>query len=157
MNGHRLTLDIERVLGLRARQEVRAEFRYDPAHPLLVSVEFTAEGGPRVRWRIGRDLLHRGLHEPSGLGDVRLRPADAAAPAARPDPATDRAGAGGRPTAWLRLVSADTAALFELPVLPLAAWLERTYTLVPAGAELDGLDWDATTAALLRPLGARAD
>jgi hypothetical protein len=127
-------LDIERVLDVSARQAIRAEFRYDPALPLVVCVEFLAAGGPRVLWRIGRDLLRQGLHETSGLGAVRIRPSNRA----------DRA------TAWLQLVSKDMAALFELPVPPLAEWLARTYEIVPEGCEFTGVDWDVTAADLLK-------
>ncbi|MFD0391915.1 hypothetical protein ACFQ3Z_00890 [Streptomyces nogalater] len=49
------------------------------------------------------------------------------------------------------------AALFELPIPPLAAWLEHTYSLVPAGEELTGVDWDATAADLLRGPAAPSD
>ncbi|MFF9673419.1 SsgA family sporulation/cell division regulator [Streptomyces eurythermus] len=129
----RLSLDIERVLDVSARQAIRAEFRYDPALPLTVSVELLAEGGPRVLWRIGRDLLQQGLYAMSGLGDVQMWPSNL------------EEGA----TARLQLASGDMAALFELPIPPLAAWLEHTYSLVPAGQELAGVDWDVTTADLL--------
>ncbi|WP_318199550.1 SsgA family sporulation/cell division regulator [Streptomyces sp. SCL15-4] len=129
----RLSLDIERVLDVSARQAVRAEFRYDPALPLAVSLELLVEGGPRVLWRIGRDLLQQGLYTMSGLGDVRMWPSSL------------EEGA----TARLQLASGDMAALFELPIPPLAAWLEHTYSLVPAGQELAGVDWDVTAEALL--------
>ncbi|MFE6888477.1 SsgA family sporulation/cell division regulator [Streptomyces sp. NPDC057694] len=137
----RLTLDIERVLGVRARQAIRAEFRFDPASPLVVSVEFVAEGGPRVLWRIGRDLLQEGLYGVSGLGDVKVWPS----------------GPQAGSTARLQLASGDMAALFELPVPPLAAWLAHTYELVPAGQELAGVDWDVTAADLLHGPRAHSD
>ncbi|MEU3410328.1 SsgA family sporulation/cell division regulator [Streptomyces sp. NPDC006658] len=130
-----LTLDIERVLGVSARQTVRAEFRFDPGTPLLVQLELCLEGGPRVLWRIGRDLLQQGLRAVSGLGDVRIWPPSSAGEAA---------------TARLQLASGDMAALFELPVPPLEEWLEHTYELVPAGEELAGVDWDLATADLLQ-------
>ncbi|MEU3526520.1 SsgA family sporulation/cell division regulator [Streptomyces sp. NPDC038707] len=129
----RLALDIERVLDVSARQAIRAEFRYDPALPLAVSLELVAEGGPRVLWRIGRDLLRQGLYTMSGLGDVQMWPSSQEEAA----------------TARLQLASGDMAALFELPIPPLAAWLEHTYSLVPAGQELAGADWDVTTEDLL--------
>lgn len=129
-----LTLDIERVLGVSARQAIRAEFRFDPGSPLIVSVEFVIDGGSRVLWHIGRDLLRQGLYSMSGIGDVTMRPSDL----------TEGA------TARLRLASGDMAALFELPVPPLAEWLEYTYELVPAGDELAGVDWDVTAAELAR-------
>ncbi|QNP75459.1 SsgA family sporulation/cell division regulator [Streptomyces roseirectus] len=128
-----LVLDIERVLDVSARQAIRAEFRFDPRSPLIVCVELRAEGGPCVQWRIGRDLLHQGLYSMSGLGDVQLWPS----------PFHDRS------TARLQLASGDMAALFEVPIPPLAEWLERTCQLVPSGAELADVDWEVTTAGLL--------
>ncbi|MEV0502231.1 SsgA family sporulation/cell division regulator, partial [Streptomyces spectabilis] len=106
-----LALGIERVLGVSARQPVRAAFRFDPRAPLVVSAEFVVENGPRVLWRIGRDLLWQGLRAKSGTGDVRMRPShqEHRHHAGSPD---DRA------TAWLQLATGDVAALFELPVPP---------------------------------------
>ncbi|MEW2489783.1 SsgA family sporulation/cell division regulator [Streptomyces sp. NPDC048411] len=132
--GPELILDIERVLDVSARQAIRAEFRFDPESPLIVCVEFLIEGGPRVLWRIGRDLLQQGLYSMSGLGDVQIWPSNLEA----------------RETAWLQLACGDMAALFELPVPPLAEWLQCTYELVPAGHELSGIDWDVATADLLQ-------
>ncbi|WP_369141949.1 SsgA family sporulation/cell division regulator [Streptomyces sp. R44] len=129
-----MSLDIERVLGLSARQAIRAEFRFSPEAPLAVGVELLVQGGPRVLWRIGRDLLHQGLRSATGFGDVRMWPSPSEEPA----------------TAWLQLTSRETAALFEIPVRPLAEWLECTYGLVPAGREVDMIDWAVTAADLLR-------
>ncbi|WP_030684632.1 SsgA family sporulation/cell division regulator [Streptomyces sp. NRRL B-1347] len=128
-----LTLDVERVLGVRDRRRVRAAFDFAPEAPLTVCAEFGVEGGPRVVWRIGRDLLRQGLRTRSGTGDVQIWPS-------REE---------NRATAWLQLASGDMAALFELPAPPLAEWLEHTYQLVPAGQELSEVDWAATTAELL--------
>ncbi|PSM42904.1 SsgA family sporulation/cell division regulator [Streptomyces dioscori] len=131
------------MLGVSARQAVTAEFRFSQQSPLTVSVEFVVAGGPRVRWRIGRDLLRQGMYSMSGLGDVQMWPSDLE----------------GRSTARLQLSSGDMAALFELPTESLAQWLERTYELVPAGKELDAFDWSFTTADLVqsRPGAARSD
>ncbi|MYT71764.1 MULTISPECIES: SsgA family sporulation/cell division regulator [unclassified Streptomyces] len=137
-----LVLDIERVLDVSARQAVRAEFRFDPGSPLVVHVELLIEDGPCVLWRIGRDLLHQGLYSVSGLGDVRIW-------STRPE--------GDPATARLQLASGDMAALFELPVPPLAEWLEHTYELVPAGQELSAVDWDVATADLLQDPTAQSD
>ncbi|MFJ5035225.1 SsgA family sporulation/cell division regulator [Streptomyces sp. NPDC088560] len=136
-----LILEIERVLDVSARQSVRAEFRFDPESPLVVCVELLIEGGLRVMWRIGRDLLQQGLYSVSGLSDVQIWPSHS----------EDRA------TALLQLASRDMAALFELPVPPLAEWLEYTYELVPAGHELAEIDWDGATADLLQGPRAQSD
>ncbi|MFJ7497276.1 SsgA family sporulation/cell division regulator [Streptomyces sp. NPDC097727] len=136
-----LILDIERVLDVYVRQTIRAEFHFTPKSPLVVSVEFLVEGGPRVLWRIGRDLFQQGLYSMSGLGDVQMWPSNL----------EDRA------TAWLQLTSGGMAALFEMPVAPLAEWLQYTYELVPAGDELAGIDWDVATADQLPAHGAQSD
>ncbi|MFD9902684.1 SsgA family sporulation/cell division regulator [Streptomyces sp. NPDC059063] len=112
-----LALDIERVLDVSTRQPIRAEFTFAPEAPSIVCAEFGIEGGPRVLWRIERDVLCQGLHARSGTGDVQVWPSPVA----------------NRATAWLQLASGDMAALFALPVAPLAEWLEHTYELVPAG------------------------
>ncbi|MEV0850188.1 SsgA family sporulation/cell division regulator [Streptomyces sp. NPDC049954] len=131
----RLSLDIHRTRDSCARQAVRAELRFDAGAPLAVTVAFLVDGAPRVTWLVGRDLLRQGLFSASGLGDVQMWPATRA---------DDE-----RATAWLRLKAHDTTALFELPVPPLANWLAHTYELVPAGEEMDGVDWDAVTTDLL--------
>jgi hypothetical protein len=64
---------------------------------------------------------------PSGGGEVTLWPAP---------------GHGDGPSVFCLRVGAARTALFELPVAPVADWLAGTYTLVPAGSELDGADWD---------------
>ncbi len=164
----RLTLDIERVLGVRDRQPVRAEFRYSPQAPLVVCAEFRVEGGPQVVWHLGRDLLRAGLHTRSGTGDVQVWPSQraegpgASGPAGSPSQVSKASRAPGpsgpsapsdSPMVWLQLASGDMAALFVLPMVPLARWLDRTCQLVPDGAELADVDWEATTAALLRVRG----
>ncbi|MGA4844289.1 SsgA family sporulation/cell division regulator [Streptomyces sp. G45] len=130
-----LVLDGERVLGVHARQTVRAEFTFDARAALAVGVELSVEGGPHARWRVGRDLLWRGTRSRSGLGDVQIWPS--------------RQEDQHQSTVWLQLASGDMAALFALPAPPLAEWLAHTYQLVPAGHELSDVDWDATTAGLL--------
>ncbi|MFF4628945.1 SsgA family sporulation/cell division regulator [Streptomyces griseorubiginosus] len=96
---------LDHVVGLAAAENhrvIRAEFGFDPAAPLVVSLVLVVEGGPRVLWRIGRDLMQQGLRSAGGLGDVQMWPARA----------------DGEGTAWLQLASRDMAALFELPAPP---------------------------------------
>ncbi|MFJ8622125.1 SsgA family sporulation/cell division regulator [Kitasatospora sp. NPDC093550] len=121
-----LVLAVDRMLDEFTRLPARAEFRFDPAMPAVITVEFLAERGPGLVWRFGRELLHRGLTTMSGCGDVRMWPA-------QPDE---------RPTSWLLLETPELEALFELPTGPLAAWLDAGYRIAPAETELDGLDWD---------------
>ncbi|MFH9405323.1 SsgA family sporulation/cell division regulator [Streptomyces sp. NPDC017638] len=104
----------------------QAEFRFAPAMPAVITVEFLAERGPGVVWRIGRELLHRGLTEMSGCRDVRMWPALP----------------GERPSSWLLLETQEVEALFELPTAELAEWLDATYRITSAETEMDALDWD---------------
>jgi hypothetical protein len=128
-----LALPVDRVLDTHARQGLRARFTFDPDDPWVVTVAFLVEAGPQVTWQIGRGLLRHGLRSTSGNGDVKVW----------------RAGRGEQPTAWLRLDSHGLSALFEMPLPPLAAWLDRTYQLVPDEAEMAGVDWDSFLAGLL--------
>ncbi|MEU1874200.1 SsgA family sporulation/cell division regulator [Streptomyces sp. NPDC048376] len=108
-------------------EDVPAEFRYDPDHPLLVTIRFAPEGAPPVTWHVGRDLLYEGLRTTSGLGDVQVWA----------DTPTDRG------TAWLQINAHGDIAIFSLPVPELEEWLDRTYLHVPAGTESSRLGTDA--------------
>ncbi|WP_042394995.1 SsgA family sporulation/cell division regulator [Streptacidiphilus carbonis] len=132
-----LSLDTRRVLGRRARQSVRAEFRFDPATPLVVAATFVPDQGPSVTWRIGRELLSQGLHEGGGAGSIRIWPAQG----------------WDSDTAWLLLESPKSSALLELPVVPIVGWLDATYELVPQQDEAAALDWDGFMAGLLDGFG----
>ncbi|MGW1029966.1 SsgA family sporulation/cell division regulator [Streptomyces sp. NPDC002577] len=120
-----LCLALDQMLDEFTRLPMRATFRFDVAVPAVVTVEFLAERGPKLVWRIGRELLHGGLTSMSGCGEVRMWPTLP----------------GERPSSWLFLESPEVEALFEVPRAPLAEWLEATYQVVPAEAEWDGLNW----------------
>ncbi|MFC8447898.1 SsgA family sporulation/cell division regulator [Kitasatospora sp. NPDC057223] len=128
-----LTLLVKRVLDGCAWRPVRAEFRFDPATPMIVSVTLVPGRGPSVVWRIGRDLLHQGFFEESGEGHVKVWPA----------PGRE----GG--IAFLLLSSRQSSAVLELPVPALADWLEGTYEIAPAPGEGAALDWDGFLSGLL--------
>lgn len=67
-----LFLDLDQMVDEFTPLPIRAEFRFDPDMPAVITVEFLAERGPSLIWRIGRELLHRGLTSMSGCGDVRM-------------------------------------------------------------------------------------
>ncbi|MFG2117458.1 SsgA family sporulation/cell division regulator [Streptomyces sp. NPDC048718] len=128
-----LRLGVRRVLGGVPAQPVRAEFRFDPASPMVVSVTFTPDHGQAVTWRIGRGLLYRGLYGESGEGAVRVWPVRG----------------GAIQAVWLLLTSPRSSAVFEMSAPEIEAWLDATYRLVPEGAEPDTLDWDTFLGGLL--------
>ncbi|MFE3416701.1 SsgA family sporulation/cell division regulator [Streptomyces mirabilis] len=136
-----LFLDLDQMIDEFTPLPIRAEFRFDPAMPAVITVEFLAERGPSLIWRIGRELLHRGLTSMSGCGDVRMWPA------------LPRE----RPSSWLLLESQEVETLFEVPVAPLAEWLDATYRVTSAEAEMDGLDWENFLVELLDGPGAPSE
>ncbi|MDU9000506.1 SsgA family sporulation/cell division regulator [Streptomyces mirabilis] len=136
-----LVLDLDQMVDEFTPLPIRAEFRFDPDMPAVITVEFLAERGPSLIWGIGRELLHRGLTSMSGCGDVRMWPA------------LPRE----RPSSWLLLESQEVEALFEVPVAPLAEWLDATYRATSAEAEMDGLDWENFLVELLDGPGAPSE
>ncbi|NUT51648.1 MAG: SsgA family sporulation/cell division regulator [Saccharothrix sp.] len=107
---------------------VETELIYQADDPFAVTMHFHAGGGVAA-WIMGRDLLAEGMTTPSGLGDVRLRPA------------------GGR-ALILELVSDRHVTVFRLPAGTLRKFLDATYRLVPPGAER--FDADAFLATVLQ-------
>ncbi|MGW0515509.1 SsgA family sporulation/cell division regulator [Streptomyces olivaceoviridis] len=128
-----LVVDLDQMLDEFTRLPLQAEFSFDPEMPALITVEFLAERGPGLVWRIGRELLHQGLTAMSGSGDVRMWPTLP----------------GDQPSSWLLLESQEVEALFEVPTSALAEWLEATYRVASAEAELAGLNWDGFLRELL--------
>src|SRR4051794_25679537 len=111
-----------RTFGAEPRP-VPAELEYDTRDPYAVAVVLHA-GASAVRWLFGRDRLADGLLARCGDGDVRVGPAGAPA------------------LIVVELTSPDGAAVLEAPAKELAAFLDRTYDVVPAGSESDWFDFD---------------
>ncbi|MGQ4387659.1 SsgA family sporulation/cell division regulator [Streptomyces sp. SAS_270] len=136
-----LFLDLDQMLDEFTPLPIRAEFRFDPDMPAVITVEFLSERGPSLIWRVGRELLHHGLTSMSGCGDVRMWPA------------LPRE----RPSSWLLLESQEVEALFEVPAAPLALWLDATYRITSAEAEMESLNWDDFLTELLDRPGAASE
>ncbi|MER6736496.1 SsgA family sporulation/cell division regulator [Streptomyces puniciscabiei] len=114
---------------------VEVRFTYDAADPLAVRMDFTGCADALAPWVFARDLLHAGLHGPTGLGHVRVRPD------------RRRHGAGS-----IRILLNGTEGTAELrvPAVPFEKWLTKTFSVVPAGTEQDHLYWDDVVRELLR-------
>ncbi|MEV0016164.1 SsgA family sporulation/cell division regulator [Streptomyces tendae] len=128
-----LFLTLHRMLDGVAWEDVRAEFRYDPASPLLVRITFLVKHGPRVTWYVGRDVLHEGLRSVSGTGDIQVWPTYI----------------GEQTTVWMQLTSEEATVVFEMSARPLEEWLDHTYRSVPAGSEMARCDVDRFLAGIL--------
>ncbi|WP_134768432.1 SsgA family sporulation/cell division regulator [Nocardioides sp. 1609] len=111
-----------------------ATFAYDADDPYAVQVTFHVPSG-EVLWVVSRSLLTRGLGEPAGEGDVRLRP----------DVDDD-----GR--AVLRMVFHSPEGLLRVDarVSELLSFLGRTWLTVRPGEEVVDVD-DLVASLLPRP------
>ena len=110
--------------------DLTAEFGYDAADPWAVHITFRGSSGRStepVTWAVGRDLLLRGLTDPSGEGDVQLFPS---------------VDEGGRAAVVMELRSPDGRLVTQMRSSDLYRFLSRTLAVVPLGTEavdLDGL------------------
>lgn len=108
---------------------------WHPSDPLAVSVTLTAQPDhpalPRGAWTVLRDFLRYGLDEPTGDGEVRIRP----------DPARGRV--------WLELDRLGRPACVSVPRSTLTAFLDSTEEQVASGSERSDEAVDALLARLL--------
>lgn len=124
--------EISLVLSPRWVMPLRAHFTYRADDPYAARLDFFLNARDSVRWTFARELLTTGTVRPAGYADVRLWPTD--------DGTRVR----------LCLESQQGTALFEVPLIPLSEWLERTYRLVPPGQEHRHLSLDKRLERLLR-------
>jgi hypothetical protein len=129
------------LVGPQSWTEVPAVLRYDGSDPFAVRIAFGDVGDETgtvepddsgISWLVSRELLQSGLDGPSGDGDVRIWPAQAA---------TD--------VLFLHLRAPSGEALFELSRATVAGFLAQTEILVPSGSESDLLDLDVELELLL--------
>ncbi len=129
-----VVLDDGKLTG-RGRMTV-LKLSWRPDDPLAVLLLLTAEPDhpslPRGEWVILRDFLRYGLDEPTGDGEVRMRP----------DFSLDRI--------WFELERPGRAACVSVPRPLVTEFLDRTDTVVPAGEERSAEAIDALLARLLR-------
>ncbi|GGM13760.1 hypothetical protein GCM10010129_67310 [Streptomyces fumigatiscleroticus] len=129
MNKSHLALEITRWVTSELSLELNCEFSYDTCDPLAVTLTLDTDDERPVRWVFCRQLLADGLITRAGEGEVVIWPL-----------LDDN---GERSSFCLRVGGGDRTALFEIPTEPVGEWLAGTWTMVPRGTELDGVDWDA--------------
>lgn len=103
-----------------------ASLSYTADDPYAISMAFHVGTDEPVEWIFARELLASGLQGPSGEGDVRIWPA------AEID----------CEVIILALSSPFGEALFEVPRSDAAAFLARSYRVIPVGAESGFVDLD---------------
>lgn len=103
--------------------------------PLAVELLLTAQPDhpalPRGRWVVLRDFLRYGLEQPTGDGEVRIRP----------DELRDRV--------WFELARPGRAACVSVPREVAREFLDRTEASVPCGEERSDAAIDALLSRLL--------
>ena len=128
-----LVLDDGRLTGWGRTTILRLAWK--PDDPLAVTLTLTARPDhpslPRGEWVILRDFLRYGLEEPTGDGEVRIRP----------DRQLQRV--------WFELAGAGRAANVSIPAELLTEFLDRTDAVVPAGEERSDEAINALLARLL--------
>ena len=113
--------------------QVPAELRYDAADPFAVRGDFCLDE-QIVRWVFARTLLRTGLYEPTGEGDVRVRPC---------------LDEEGRAVVLVELRSPDGSATMRASAKEVATFLRRTEGLVPPGCESVHVQLDSALVGLL--------
>jgi hypothetical protein len=106
---------------------------YHRPDPYAVTMTFLTADEPLV-WTFGRDLLVRGMHEPSGDGDVHVAPS---------------INESGRAVVLITLSSPDGSLLLEARSDHVGEFLDRTLALVPCGTEAPHLSLDDLIAQIL--------
>lgn len=127
---HKVILEL---VGPRGPEPLEAELRYESADPFAVAVAFH-KSGTDVVWVFGRDLLTRGLSEPTGYGDVRVFPS---------------LDSDGRAEVGLVLTSPAGHALVKAPARDVLAFLALTTRAVWPGTEMEHVSADAAIAEIL--------
>lgn len=111
-------------------------FSWHPDDPLAVSLLLSAQPDhpalPRGSWVVLRDFLRYGLEEPTGDGQVRIRPDE------------------GRDRVWLELERYGRPACVSVPRDRVRDFLDLTEREVPCGGEHDDAALDALVTRLLQ-------
>jgi hypothetical protein len=122
----------------RGRRTVLA-LVWSESDPLAVQLLLTASPDhpalPRGEWVVLRDFLRYGLDEPTGDGEVRIRPDEV------------------RDCLWFELARPGRAASVSIPRAVARDFLDRTEAAVPCGEERSEAAIDALLARLLSAEG----
>jgi Streptomyces sporulation and cell division protein, SsgA len=126
-----------------------ASLFYNGTDPYAVRMAFHVGTDEPVEWIFARDLLATGIESRQGEGDVLVWPS--ARSCAETD-GLDVIGVADTEDTVLNieLSSPFGQAHFEAPAQAIAAFLRRTYQIVPAGQESDYIDIEAELNDLLR-------
>ena len=148
MDRTRIAVSAELSLGLIRPEHtivpLMASLHYTRDDPYAVKMAFHVGTGEPVEWTLARELLAEALHSREGIGDVQVWPS-----AASGDPEAGEGTAAGHGIVNISMTSPFGHAQFEAPAAAVAAFLRRTYQIVPEGQESLFIDFDAELTELL--------
>ena len=128
-----------------------ASLYYSGSDPYAVRMAFHVGTDEPVEWIFARDLLAAGIHTHHGEGDVKVWPS---AQSCAESDGLEVIGDGDASTEGailnIELSSPFGQAHFEAPAQAMAAFLRRTYQIVPAGQESGYIDIETELNDLLR-------
>ncbi len=128
-----------------------ASLYYSGRDPYAVRMAFHVGTDEPVEWIFARDLLAAGINSRQGDGDVHVWPSEqSCAETEGLDSLGTGDGADGGGVLNIELSSPFGQAHFEAPTRAMAAFLDRTYQIVPAGQETDYIDIETELNDLLR-------
>jgi hypothetical protein len=113
---------------------VVTRWSYSAYDPFAVSLAVRTRHDRWVEWLIGRELVMAGLDEPTGEGDVRMRPLTVQ----------------GYDIVEIEIRSHDGRAVLEVDQELLRSFVDATLQMVPVGGEADRMDLDAEITRITR-------
>ena len=126
-----------------------ASMYYSGSDPYAVRMAFHVGTDEPVEWIFARDLLAAGIESRQGEGDVQVWPSPMSCAETGGLGVTGPAEPGGK-VLNIELSSPFGQAHFEAPAEAMAAFLERTYQIVPTGQESSHMDIETELNDLLR-------
>jgi sporulation and cell division protein SsgA len=126
-----------------------ASMFYSGSDPYAVRMAFHVGTDEPVEWIFARDLLAAGIESRQGEGDVHVWPSSGSGSLSA-DLGLPGSAEPGEKVLNIELSSPFGQAHFEAPAQAMAAFLRRTYQIVPAGQESGHIDIEAELNDLLR-------
>jgi hypothetical protein len=126
-----------------------ASMYYSCSDPYAVRMAFHVGTNEPVEWIFARDLLAAGIESRQGEGDVQVWPSPISCADTGARDVTGPPETGGK-VLNIELSSPFGQAHFEAPAQAMAAFLRRTYQIVPAGKESSYIDIETELNDLLR-------
>jgi len=127
-----------------------ASLYYTGRDPYAVRMAFHVGTDEPVEWIFARELLAAGIKSRQGEGDVQVWPSAHSCAEAEGLDEIGPGQTGDGEVLNIELSSPFGRAHFEAPTRAMAAFLDRTYQIVPADQESDFIDMETELNDLLR-------